>query len=135
MPSAKSGSAGTLVAPASPQTAQEADKADPGEVEQAKAQQQQLGTGKYGATPIKPFKSGNDTNGDGPKKQTSWIEIQMLDEDGKPVTGEAFAILLPDGSTYSGTLDGKGRARVDGVDPGTCQITFPNLDISAFEKA
>jgi len=25
-------------------------------------------------------------------------------------------------------LDGKGRARFTGIDPGTCQITFPDFD-------
>lgn len=28
----------------------------------------------------------------------------------------------------TGTLDSKGQARVDGIDPGTCRVTFPNLD-------
>jgi type VI secretion system secreted protein VgrG len=135
MPSAKSGTAGTLVSPSAPAKANEADVADPGEVEKAKAEQQQLGTGKYGSVPVKPFKPGQDSDGDGVEKKTSWIEIQMLDEDGGPVAGEAFQILLPDGSTYGGTLDEKGLARVDGIEPGNCQITFPNLDDSAFEKA
>ena len=27
-----------------------------------------------------------------------------------------------------GTLDDKGFARVDGIDPGSCKVTFPKLD-------
>ena len=43
-------------------------------------------------------------------------------------------ITLPDGSTVaSGTTDEKGRARVDGIDPGTCKVTFPELDRDAWE--
>jgi hypothetical protein len=58
----------------------------------------------------------------------SWIEIELLDQQGKPVPNEEYQIELPDGSTVDGNLDGMGLARVDGIDPGTCKITFPNLD-------
>jgi hypothetical protein len=41
--------------------------------------------------------------------------------------------VLPDGQTLAeGTLDEKGFARVEGVDPGSCKVTFPNLDKSAW---
>jgi hypothetical protein len=62
-----------------------------------------------------------------PKKK-SWIAIKLVDQDGNPVPGEEYRITLPDGSTVEGDLDKKGFARVNGIDPGTCQITFPNLD-------
>ena len=58
----------------------------------------------------------------------SWIEIELLDQQGKPVPDEEYQVELPDGSTVDGNLDGMGLARVDGIDPGTCKITFPNLD-------
>ncbi len=39
---------------------------------------------------------------------------------------------LPDGKTVAeGTLDEIGFAHVDGIDPGTFKITFPNLDKDA----
>ena len=48
--------------------------------------------------------------------------------------GEPYSITLPDGSTVAdGTLDEKGRARVDNIDPGTCKVTFPNLDEEAWQ--
>jgi type VI secretion system secreted protein VgrG len=131
MPSPKSGSAGSAVTPADPDVALEADVADPGEVEAIKAEQIQKKTGKYGQTPTKPH---SPTDGD-KKKKTSWIEIEMVDEDGKPVAGEAYRITLPDGETTAeGTLDDKGFARVETIDPGSCKITFPNLDKSAWEE-
>ena len=37
-------------------------------------------------------------------------------------------------SVAEGTLDDKGFARVDGIDPGNCQITFPNLDQDTWQK-
>jgi hypothetical protein len=52
----------------------------------------------------------------------------LVDQQGRPVPNEEYQIELPDGSTVDGHLDGAGLARVDGIDPGICKITFPNLD-------
>ena len=70
------------------------------------------------------------------KAKKSWIEIELVDEEGNPSPGEMYRITLPDGKTLAeGTLDHQGCARVSGIDPGTCKITFPNLDKDAWEKA
>ncbi len=61
-------------------------------------------------------------------KLKTFIEIVLLDRAGKPVVGEAFKITLPDGAVVTGKLDANGFKRVDGVDPGTCDVEFPNLD-------
>jgi hypothetical protein len=124
---AKDGNAGTPVPPAAPKRPDAADSADPGEVSQAKADQIEKKQGKYGSTPLKPHKP------DETKK--SWIEIELVDEEDQPVPGERYKIELPDGSVAEGTLDEKGFARVDGMDPGTCKITFPELDKDAWEPA
>jgi hypothetical protein len=62
-----------------------------------------------------------------------FVAIQMVDAEGKPVAGEDFKITLPDGTVQEGTLDTKGKARIDGLDPGTCKVTFPNLDKDSWE--
>jgi type VI secretion system secreted protein VgrG len=70
------------------------------------------------------------------KKKKSWIEIELVDEDNNPIPGERYKVTLPDGKTLAeGTLDHNGFARVNGIDPGSCKITFPNLDKDAWEKA
>jgi len=128
----KSGKAGTPVAPTEPAKADEADIADPGEVEKLKAEQARTKTGKYGATQLKPHQPEKREE----KEQQSWIEIEMKNEADQPVVGEAYQITLPDGETVaSGSLDEKGFARVEGIEPGSCKITFPNLDKSAWEEA
>jgi uncharacterized Zn-binding protein involved in type VI secretion len=63
-----------------------------------------------------------------------WVEIELLDQAGKPVPGEQYQIELPDGSTTEGCLDGKGQARVDGIDPGNCKISFLNIDKKSWRK-
>ncbi len=81
---------------------------------------------------LKPFKPDPDKD----PAETSWIEIEMVDENGDPVPGECYRVTLPDGETCAeGTLDENGFAHIDGIDPGNCQITFPNLDQDAWEKS
>jgi hypothetical protein len=68
-------------------------------------------------------------------KTPHYIEIELLDDEKVPMAGEPYEIILPDGSTLaSGTLNDKGRARVDGIDPGTCRVRFPKRDQSAVRR-
>jgi hypothetical protein len=62
-----------------------------------------------------------------------WIEIELVDDDGKPVPNEMYVIELPDGTQRTGVTDGDGKARVGGIDPGTAKVSFPNLDKSSYE--
>jgi type VI secretion system secreted protein VgrG len=114
-----SGAAGSAVPPAAVTAALPADKADPGQVDEAKK-------AAASAPPKTPFKP--------QPAKTSWIEIELVDESGAPVPGAAYQVVLPDGSTAEGTLDEKGLARIDGIDPGNCQITFPDLDQDAWVR-
>ncbi|MCH7704889.1 MAG: type VI secretion system tip protein VgrG [Planctomycetes bacterium] len=68
------------------------------------------------------------------EKETTWIEIKLVDEEGEPIPSERYKITLPDGTEKEGSLDANGKARVDGIEPGSCEITFPDLDASAWEK-
>ena len=75
------------------------------------------------------------SNAAGSAAQTGhWVEIELLDHAGKPVPSEPYEIELPDGSTTEGYLDGKGQARVDGIEPGNCKISFPNIDKKSWRK-
>src|SRR5262249_43330690 len=61
------------------------------------------------------------------RKPTHWIEIELLDEAGRPVAGEPYRIRLTDNSIREGNLDEKGCARWDGIDAGICDVWWPNL--------
>ena len=127
----KSGKAGSPVSPAPPDKAEDADVADPGKVEEAKAEQTKSASGKYGSEPVKPFKPAEEEESE---EKSSWIEIELVDEDDNGIPGEKYRITLPDGSVAEGTLDEKGLARVEGFEKGTCEVTFPELDEKAWEK-
>ncbi|MCY2954017.1 MAG: hypothetical protein NTU53_18905 [Planctomycetota bacterium] len=133
MPSPKDGQAGSAVAPTAPKAPEEADKADPGDMAKLKAEQRQEQKGKYGSTPMKAHRP--PQNNEEKKKKTSWIEIEMVDEEDQPVPGERYRITLADGTVAEGTLDEKGFVRVEGIEPGTVKITFPELDQDAWEAA
>ncbi|WP_426756551.1 carboxypeptidase regulatory-like domain-containing protein [Myxococcus sp. Y35] len=63
-----------------------------------------------------------------PVEEQTWLAIELKDEEGKPVPHARYRVTLPDGSTREGTLNKNGYARVDGVNPGQCEVTFPELD-------
>jgi hypothetical protein len=65
----------------------------------------------------------------------TWIEILLLDMANQPIPGVRCTVTLPDGSTRETRLDTRGIARLDDLDPGTCQVTFPDLDQEAWEPA
>jgi hypothetical protein len=69
-----------------------------------------------------------------PVKPKTWIEIELLTEAGVPVPNERYAIKIPDGTTQSGRTDRRGQARVDGIDPGACEISFPDIDGRAWRE-
>jgi type VI secretion system secreted protein VgrG len=123
----QSGQAGSAVPPAAPTKPEEADKAEPGAMTEVRGKGRGSGSGSGSDSESKPFKPDED--------KKSWIEIELVDEEDNPVPGERYRIETPDGKVAEGTLDQKGLARVDGIDPGTCKITFPRLDREAWERA
>ena len=146
---AKGGSAVSAVEPTIPEETFAADDAKPGKVAKAKAKEIETKTGKYGSVKAKAFKPSDTNEADSKTEKTAesddasnekteekndWIEIELVGEDDNPIPGEKYEVTLPDGSLASGTLDGDGFARIEGFDPGECQISFPALDKEAWEK-
>jgi hypothetical protein len=89
-------------------------------------------THKGRAAPASSEKAGFDTHRTvGSPKQPCpgvWIEIKLVDEEGQPVPGERYRVELKDGSAREGNLDAEGKARLEGLERGNCQITFPDMD-------
>ncbi|MEM7153897.1 MAG: hypothetical protein AAF799_13695 [Myxococcota bacterium] len=64
----------------------------------------------------------------------SWLRIELVDDDDEPCVGERFRVELPDGSTIEGTIGPQGWVELEGIDPGSCTVTFPRLDESALSR-
>ena len=69
------------------------------------------------------------------EEKTSWVEIEMVGADKKPVAGVAYRLELPDGVVKVGVTDAQGKVRYDGIEPGECKVSFPDLDKDAWEPA
>jgi type VI secretion system secreted protein VgrG len=116
------GQAGNAVSPAAPTEALPAATAEPGELTEVETEPLQ---------PHRPPLTDEDR-----ERRSSWIEIDLVDEENNPVAGERYRIVLPDGETVAeGTLDENGFARVNWIEPGTCRVCFPELDRDAWERA
>ena len=135
MASPKSGTAGTLVAPGAPQ--------DPSDLKDSQTGSNTTTSNsgsKSGSAPssvqVKPMATHKPDAAENQDKK-SWIELQLVYEsNGLPVAGMAYEVTLPDGQTVAGgSTDDQGVARVDNIDPGSCQISFPGLDKEAWEDA
>ena len=68
-----------------------------------------------------------------PKEKKAWIEIVLVDSEGKPMPGVKYRITPPGGAPVEGTLDQNGQAGLYQIEPGNCKITFPDLDTEAWE--
>jgi hypothetical protein len=60
-------------------------------------------------------------------RETDWLLIELRDTEGRPVPGARYVIELPDGNRVEGTLGDDGIAGVEGIDPGKCVVTFPDI--------
>ena len=67
------------------------------------------------------------------KEKKAWIEIILVDNEGKPMPGVKYRITPPSGQPVEGRLNEHGQAGLYQIDPGNCKITFPDLDKDAWE--
>lgn len=71
-----------------------------------------------------------------PKKVgKTWVEVALIDMLGKPVPGARYHVVVPnEPEPRIGKLDENGRVNFRELDPGICQITFPDYDSGAWGK-
>jgi hypothetical protein len=62
------------------------------------------------------------------KAVKTWIEMEVVDDLGRPMPGLEYVCMLPNGAIERGMLDGNGRVRFDGIEPGSCAFSLPALD-------
>lgn len=70
-----------------------------------------------------------------PLVKKTWIEIVLVDDEGSPVANARYRLELPDGSAKLGALNRNGHAFINGIDPGTCKVTFPDFDGQEWKTA
>ena len=70
-----------------------------------------------------------------PAPELSFIEIALVDEDGEPVAGQSYELVLANGEVRRGSLDDQGAARIEGIPAGNCQVKFPDVDGREWQHA
>ena len=65
----------------------------------------------------------------------TWIEIELVDQDKEPVANERYVIETSDGRRIEGTLNASGKAREEGIKPGDCKVSFPDLEAASWKAA
>lgn len=121
------------VAAAKPAKAKEAMDSESGTASETQGASHQAEKDKLDERKVKPFKPISEEEAESEDKEVSWIEFEMVDEADQPMAGVQYEVEMPDGSIAAGVLDNKGFARIDGCEPGTCKISFPELDKDAWE--
>lgn len=61
-------------------------------------------------------------------EEEHWIEVQLFDPDGAFLATRRYSVTDPGGGAHAGALDAEGKARVEPIDPGVCEVTFPGLE-------
>ncbi|MBI2900914.1 MAG: type VI secretion system tip protein VgrG [Planctomycetes bacterium] len=110
---AVSGAAGSAATPIAA-----AKSIEPGDLEAGAAAQAGEGTAAAGA----------------PEAKTSWVEVELKDDKGKPIPKELYEVVFPDGTVIRGRLDKKGKSKVKGCPSGEGKIGFPRLDKGGWSK-
>ncbi len=67
-------------------------------------------------------------------RSSTYIDLILVDDDGAPVAGAKYEVTTSDGRELQGSLDAQGRARVQGVGTGPCEVTFPEQPPDAWAK-
>jgi hypothetical protein len=63
-----------------------------------------------------------------------WIEIELVDKDGKPVPNVEYRLECDDGRVRTGTTGLSGLVREEGLHGGNCKVSFPGLNPPDWSK-
>jgi hypothetical protein len=65
----------------------------------------------------------------------TWVGIELVDDRDKPVANQRYRVKVPGGTFHEGTTDAKGQAKITNLNPGGCEISFPDIHAKEWKKA
>lgn len=69
------------------------------------------------------------------RRVLTWIEVEVVDDAGRPAAGREYRCMLPDGTIQTGTLDRAGRVRFEEIDPGNCSFSLVDTHAAEWDRA
>jgi hypothetical protein len=69
-----------------------------------------------------------------PSRGIDWIQIEVVDERGAPVSGVRYEVRSAEGVVQSGVTTAESLVWIEGLDAPSCEVHFPDLDESAIER-
>ena len=70
-----------------------------------------------------------------PTGEKSWVDLELVDEEGNPVPNARYKLCMADGTEREGVLGDDGRRREESLHPGVVKITFPDFDATEWDAA
>jgi hypothetical protein len=64
-----------------------------------------------------------------------FLMLELLDTEGVPFAGARYRVLDSADKVHEGALDGSGRAMLEGLEPGTCKVSFPDFPNESWDLA
>lgn len=61
------------------------------------------------------------------ERELTWVDFELIDNDGQPLPNRKVRLTLPDGRVLEGVTDANGLFGADAIDPGQCK--FEALDM------
>ncbi|MEM9463706.1 MAG: hypothetical protein AAGF11_56735 [Myxococcota bacterium] len=58
----------------------------------------------------------------------TWIELEVVDCQGEPLAEEEYVVISPGRARRRGVTDDRGRARIEHVESGSCQVWLPRRE-------
>ncbi|MEM7155652.1 MAG: peptidoglycan-binding domain-containing protein [Myxococcota bacterium] len=98
-------------------------------------QASRMAEGAFGEAPLDgtPTPCGEDGNREAAGNEDHWLEVVLVGGEDQPIAGARFQLDTGDGNPEEHRLGDDGRCRVEGLPPGRHQVSFPDLDASAWE--
>jgi phage protein D len=70
-----------------------------------------------------------------PEEPLSWISLELVDDQGKPIPYVKYELITSDGEILNGNVAADGKVRITGIKKGTCKVRFPDLPDDSWKKA
>lgn len=88
---------------------------------------ERLEPGAAGTEPVQPAPPPDRPPATPWRPASTWIEVALVEGD-TPVRGERVLIVDPAGQQHVTPTNDEGVARVEGIEPGICDVSFPRID-------